>query len=138
MRVYLLKRYHERIAQARQQLGGCCARCGATDNLQVDHRDWRDKTLDIAKMWSASKVRFEAELAKCQLLCEPCHITKTKQDMREILAARGLRSFNSLPESAFQHGTPRMAIYRRCRCAPCGTARREYRAGEIRITGERR
>ena len=133
MRVYMLRRYHERIAEAQRRLGGSCADCGATDDLQVDHRDWRDKTLDIARLWSVARPRFKAELEKCQLLCGPCHIAKSKRDVREILADRGLRGFNSLPETAFRHGTPRMAIYRRCKCLPCREARRLYRSGQIKI-----
>jgi hypothetical protein len=135
MREYMLRRYHERLAEARQRLGGRCARCTAVNDLQLDHRDWLEKTLDIARMWAVAKVRFDAELEKCQLLCPPCHIAKSKEDVQEILADRGLRGFHQLSEDAYQHGSPRMKLYRRCGCGPCCEAFRQYRAKQIAIDG---
>ncbi len=69
-----------RRAAAIERLGGVCAKCGSTDKLQFDHIDPASKHARIAKMWTASKAKFEAELAKCQLLCEKCHREKTFSD----------------------------------------------------------
>ncbi len=60
----------------------CCVECGATEELMLDHIDWRDKISH--KIWSWSAERRSAELAKCQVLCWPCHRTKTwTQDLPE-------------------------------------------------------
>jgi 5-methylcytosine-specific restriction endonuclease McrA len=63
-------------------LGGHCAECGSTENLQVDHVDPESKdpllrALKTASFWSWAWHRIEAELAKCQVLCLPCHKVKT-------------------------------------------------------------
>jgi len=136
MRIYMLRRYHERMQLAKSLLGGKCARCGSTNSLEIDHKNWYEKAYDIAKLWSFSKERFETELVKCQLLCSACHKKKTKADVLEILKVRGLRSFNSLPENAYIHGTPRMRLYRKCECTPCLKAGWLYRRGEIKIADQ--
>ena len=76
-RNYMRERWARRRASAIQQLGGCCARCGVTDNLEFDHIDPSTKSFTIAKGSSASEVKFQAELEKCQLLCVECHKEKT-------------------------------------------------------------
>jgi glutaredoxin len=123
------------MAEAKEILGSVCARCPATEDLQIDHRDWRRKTMTAARMTMVGRERFLEELAQCQLLCPPCHREKSKDDLREILAARGKRSFNVLPEEAYRHGTPRMALYRKCRCDWCKEARRLYKSRLIGIDG---
>lgn len=55
--------------------GKTCWRCGSTDDLQIDHRDPRDKVTNA--IWSWATPRRDAELAKCQVLCKPCHQWKT-------------------------------------------------------------
>jgi hypothetical protein len=92
MREYMLARYHARRAEAIEILGGECAWCGSTEDLQIDHRDWREKTLKINNAWSAARARFLAELEKCQVLCAPHHLEKTRRDMREIRAAQGWKN----------------------------------------------
>lgn len=61
----------EAIAEA----GGRCVWCPNTYKLQFDHIDCKTKVSH--KIWTWSKAKRDAELAKCQLLCEPCHIQKT-------------------------------------------------------------
>ncbi len=58
--------------------GKACAHCGSIEDLQLDHIDAKDKVAH--SVWSWSQVRREAELAKCQVLCEPCHKAKTKEN----------------------------------------------------------
>lgn len=57
---------------------GPCARCGSWDDLRLDHVDPRQKVEH--KVWSWSTTRRDAELAKCQVLCFPCHVVKTNED----------------------------------------------------------
>ena len=58
--------------------GKSCATCGATDNLEVDHIDPSKKVTH--RVWSWSKDRRDAELAKCQVLCADCHDAKSLQE----------------------------------------------------------
>lgn len=56
-----------------------CAHCGSVTNLDVDHIDASTKEIRISSLWSMAKdnPKRVAELAKCQILCEPCHVKKT-------------------------------------------------------------
>jgi 5-methylcytosine-specific restriction endonuclease McrA len=114
MAAYMKRWYDRRHAEATAALGGHCARCPATEDLQFDHIDPAAKTMTIAKMWTASEARFQAELAKCQLLCRPHHLEKTLAE-RGQTAARGT------------HGT--LSAYRYCgppKCSSCRAVKRAY------------
>jgi hypothetical protein len=116
MAAYMKRWYDRRHAEAVAALGGHCARCPTTEDLQFDHIDPAVKTMEIARMWTASEKRFRAELAKCQLLCRPHHLDKT-------LAERGLQRGKGT------HGTA--AAYRYCgppRCQECRQAKSVYQA----------
>ena len=76
MRNYINKWRKKRREYAFNKLGGKCRECGSTDKLEFDHIDHNSKILNIARMWTASKIKFDAELAKCQLLCMDCHLIK--------------------------------------------------------------
>lgn len=83
---------------------GPCKRCGSIEELQVDHIDPFLKV--DHKVWSWSETRRMSELAKCQVLCKPCHIQKTIEE----------NGWNIL------HGGTR---YRQgCRCDVCKNAQR--------------
>lgn len=58
--------------------GGKCVLCGSGERLECDHIDRATKPgPDAHKVWSWSKARMDVELAKCQVLCHDCHLTKT-------------------------------------------------------------
>ena len=81
MQQYLKRRYDERWPIAVNLLGGQCVQCGATERLQFDHIDPRDKRFEIAdRLAQYAWPRLMVELSKCQLLCERCHIAKGKAD----------------------------------------------------------
>ena len=86
---------------------GPCRSCGNPDRLEVDHVDPGQKVSH--EVWSWSKLRREAELAKCQVLCHECHLSKTS-------AARAL---------AVEHGTLTMYQNYGCRCRPCVNSKME-------------
>ena len=65
----------ERRERGIESLGGKCAQCGATDDLEIDHIDPATKVSHRIFSWSWA--RIESELSKCQLLCVPCHFQKT-------------------------------------------------------------
>lgn len=78
MRSYQL-RWMNRRREAWLAENGPCVRCGSTNRLEVDHRDPTKKVTHL--IWSFSKERLEAELAKCQVLCHDCHLRKTAFDV---------------------------------------------------------
>jgi hypothetical protein len=79
---------------------GPCVQCGSWDRLELDHIDPTAKVSH--RIWSWSRVRFEAEVAKCQVLCSACHKAKTAIEKRRPI----------------RHGTE--TGYRRgCRCSDC-------------------
>jgi hypothetical protein len=118
MAAYMKAWYDRRRAEAIAKLGGQCVRCGTTENLEIDHKDPAtvDRRMRQGRggMWTASEERFQAELAKCQLLCHSCHRSKTLED-RGFKPAKGT------------HGT--LSAYRYCgppKCEECKAAKREY------------
>lgn len=87
-----------------------CARCGSAEQLEVDHKDPSEKVSH--KIWSWSEKRRNEELAKCQVLCKPCHLEKTRRDNEP---AHGTNSRYTSP------------VWR-CRCDACREAHRETNA----------
>lgn len=55
-----------------------CAWCGSWESPQVDHIDQGTKVSH--NVWTWSESRREAELAKCQVLCEDCHKEKSRNE----------------------------------------------------------
>jgi hypothetical protein len=76
-----LMKYAKLRAKAIAYLGGKCAVCGATDELDFDHETPALKSFNISKRftWRWSVV-IEAELRKCQLLCRKHHVLKTLRE----------------------------------------------------------
>lgn len=86
---------------------GPCAECGSWEQPEIDHVDPSTKQTSVAAVWSWSKAKRDRELAKCQVLCKPCHRRKTIA-------------------SLLRNGGHNLNGYRRgCRCAICTTAVRE-------------
>lgn len=56
---------------------GPCSLCGSSEKLEVHHLDPATKVTH--KIWSYSEVRRLQELAKCVVLCNPCHKAQTAQ-----------------------------------------------------------
>lgn len=107
----MIEYIRRRIAQAQEALGGKCIRCGGTEALQFDHIDPKTKSFTIASGGSFSKERFDEEVGKCQLLCFPCHNTKTLKETGRNPAT---------------HGALSMAINHRCKCDLCKKTRSDY------------
>jgi len=83
MRAYQLAWIKRRRAEWIEEHGPC-ARCGSREDMEVDHVDRATKLLPPAKVWSLTKVKRDVELAKCQVLCGPCHRAKTISELRRI------------------------------------------------------
>jgi 5-methylcytosine-specific restriction endonuclease McrA len=84
--------------------GKCCAKCGSTRNLELDHKDPAVKVTHL--VWAWGEKRRKAELAKCQILCSRCHKRKTAGERRARAQEHGA--------SAYRSG--------RCRCGICRKA----------------
>lgn len=111
MREYILARYHRRKAEWTERLGGACASCGSTaEDLQFDHVDPATKSFTIGRLWSMADATVEAELAKCQLLCKPCHQTKTTSEWKERRT----------------HGAVYAAVQKKCPCEKCVAFKADY------------
>jgi 5-methylcytosine-specific restriction endonuclease McrA len=77
MRKYMQRRWERRRLAAIESLGGQCVQCASTESLQFDHIDPSTKSFTLSQRPTASEESFQIELAKCQLLCHPCHRKKT-------------------------------------------------------------
>ena len=108
MRDYMRKRYARVRVEAIARLGGQCVRCGAVELLEFDHVDPKFKIKEITALFYKAADRFEAEILKCQLLCEACHKAKTLVDLGKKPAAG-------------THGT--LSAYRYCKCDLCRAAK---------------
>lgn len=107
MAKYMLERYHQRRREAVAHFGGQCVRCGSTEQLEFDHVERALKRGEIAKLLSQGENRYLGELVKCQLLCKPCHIEKTRSEM------------------TVGHGGGKTGISG-CKCDPCRMKWNEY------------
>ena len=65
-----------------EKLGGKCVQCGSTKALEFDHIDPKTKSFNISAGYNKPKEILEKELSKCQLLCNKCHIEKSKKDLK--------------------------------------------------------
>ena len=87
-REYAKNWYHERRAEYVALLGGKCVACGSVDKLQFDHKDRSTKKFAIGKLFMKSQSVVREELEKCQLLCQPCHVEKSRPELREAARRR--------------------------------------------------
>jgi hypothetical protein len=92
---------------------GPCAQCGSWERPEVDHVDRATKTMEPAKIWSLSAAKRAAELAKCQVLCEDCHLEKTRAE-RAFLPPHGTKARYSRHDG------------KQCRCQLCRDAAARY------------
>ena len=71
----------ERRQYLEEYLGGKCVRCGATERLDFDHIIPANKSYTIgSNITCFSLEELILEVDKCQLLCRPCHIQKSREN----------------------------------------------------------
>lgn len=107
------KRREERRAKLVQLLGGKCVACGSKKDLHFDHKNKRTKTMDIAHSIDTKEDLLVKEVKKCQLLCKPCHIKKTRDSW-------------DYAKPPSQHGTLHHYRNHGCRCDKCREAVSKY------------
>ena len=122
MREYLPKRQKKIREEAIKRFGSTCSRCGDTDGpFEFDHIEPKEKIIEIGDLWKYGKEKREAELNKCQLLCNPCHREKTCED-------------HGWQYSVGVHGLP--SSHRYCNCSICLDAWSTYQHKRKRILGK--
>ena len=111
--------YHVGYDQERHQakrrklialLGGKCSKCESADDLEFDHVDPETKEFAICARMSLPMEELLREVAKCQLLCKPCHRKKSIAEGSQKTA---------------RHGTQYMYSDLGCRCRVCKNWRRD-------------
>lgn len=73
-RLWRIQRANAIRTQLIEQLGGECAECGSTENLQINHiyqRSWKPRTLTHYRR--ILRYRQEAADGLVNLLCESCN-----------------------------------------------------------------
>lgn len=108
---YFRDYYARRKAEYVELLGGQCNSCGASENLQFDHRNPEDKAFSISKLMNYSKASVLEELERCQLLCANCHLEKSKEE-----GSLGGEPHN---KGKWKHGTTTSYMAKGCRCDEC-------------------
>ncbi|HXH87408.1 MAG TPA: hypothetical protein VNI55_02225 [Gaiellaceae bacterium] len=88
-----------------------CAWCASREQLELHHLDPSRK--ENHAIWSWGEARREVEIAKCIVLCRPCH-QRAHSEAKRVEA-----------ELRNPCGT-RAAYDRGCKCDACRLAKREY------------
>lgn len=113
MRVYMAKRYHNKMNAMREALGNKCNSCGTIDGpFHIDHINASKKTMRASDIHSTSDARVQEEMKNFQLLCSGCHKNKTHEEWDY-----------STPKP--RHGTYWYYRKYKCRCNECETAYKE-------------
>lgn len=71
-KAYMRARYEDRMYWAREQLGGKCRICGATDGLEFHKTAASTRTKSLTSIAHGSGGLFESEVLRSQLLCGKC------------------------------------------------------------------
>src|SRR5258706_3939056 len=101
--------YHKRRLAIIEYLGGKCVKCDSVENLEVDHRDRKEKSFRINFTMSLKNELFLSELAKCQVLCEFHHLEKTINE-----------------KDRFSHGTTYGWMKTGCVCKLCSLSKLSF------------
>lgn len=103
----------EWVARRRREFfaGKTCLWCGSSDDLRLHHRDPSRKVSH--RIWSWSAARRDAEVAKCDVLCEACH-GRAHAEARRVEA-----------ELRHPHGTHQRYSLG-CKCVLCRRGKAEY------------
>lgn len=110
MKEYMKARYHRIRAEWIDKLGGICIDCGTDQGLEFDHVDAKSKKYHIGKIIMHNQAKVAAEMEKCVLRCERCHIEKSQRegDVKFV-----------------EHGGG-VAGKKNCYCHLCAPLKREY------------
>jgi hypothetical protein len=135
---YYRDRRKSQKEKAINYLGGVCAICFGKDELEFDHIKAKvnggTKRMNISCMLHYSWDNLKEELDLCQLLCKPCHIQKTLDDLPDWhYNKKGNINHGSI--NSYNNG---------CRCEKCLNIHKEYnnkrrqRRSRLRLGGGNR
>lgn len=114
---YLRKRYAQQRASFLDYLGGRCAVCNTTEDLQIDHVDPTQKEFPVSRLWARRDLpKAYTELDKCQLLCEAHHIEKTTSEHKN----------GTIKHPPITHGTIYAWMKAKCDCEVCLKAKKQW------------
>lgn len=109
-----LRKYQREWARKRREkyMGGKpCAWCGEhSDKMNLHHRDPTQKVTH--RIWNWKEERILEELAKCDIICEDCHIEHHAAEKR-------------YSEKDYKHGLVTTYDHYGCRCEKCYNAKSE-------------
>lgn len=112
---YLRLRYLQSRREIFALIGERCAICGSEDSLEVDHIDWRQKSMEMpGVITKGNRESVHEELKKCQALCKRHHSEKTIRDRSEM------RHKN------VTHGKMYAWMKMKCQCEECNQARSKW------------
>lgn len=136
MALYMAERRKKRKADLTRLLGGKCVRCGATDHLEIDHKNAKEKAFSLSgKGLDRSWQTILQESKKCQLLCHACHILKSKESGDNPGGHN--KGIDKYGEPIPEHGHE--SRYKSgCRCLECRRAQYEAKIRRGDITGKRK
>jgi hypothetical protein len=125
MAEYMKARRLERRQQLLVLAGNECRVCKSTDNLEFNHIDRSSKLITLSgKGLDGRWETILEELDKCELLCNNCHLDKTREQYRN----KEIRPWNDKKHLPYLHGTARCYSEKACRCEECRNAKKLYRA----------
>jgi hypothetical protein len=76
----MANRYHSKRKEVIDALGAKCAKCGAENvPFHLDHIDRTKKKIRGNDVHSVNDAALKEEMKNLQLLCVPCHKTKTRE-----------------------------------------------------------
>lgn len=121
---YMAERRSSRRGILIEHFGGECQKCGSGSDLEFNHLDRTTKLFNLSgchldKSWK----RILEEAAKCELVCNSCHLAYTRAQH----AAGEIVPHNKNTDP-YVHGTMRCYQETGCKCPPCKAAKKLYRA----------
>lgn len=124
MREYMAERRKRRRETLLEMFGRQCLKCGATTDLEFDHRDRSTKLFQLSGCYlDGPWETIVKEAQKCDLLCYMCHLEKSG------LVGDFGGGQNKIQDP--EHGTAHMYTTYSCRCLDCKYAKMLYRAQKI-------
>ena len=124
MAEYMKARRLERRQELLILSGNRCKICNSTDSLEFNHIDRSTKLITLSgKGLDGSWETILKELDKCELLCNNCHLEKTREQYKN----KEIRPWNSNRHLPYIHGTVRTYSEIACRCDDCKYAKKLYR-----------
>jgi hypothetical protein len=124
MAEYMKARRLKRRQDLLNLAGNKCEACNSTDNLEFNHIDRSTKLITLSgKGLDGRWETILKELDKCELLCNNCHLEKTREQYKN----KEIRPWNSNKHLPYIHGTARTYSEIACRCNDCKYAKKIYR-----------